>query len=188
VPLSKPTPEDIKKIHAEVNQIVNQRFLLITIAITVFGVVTAWIVPRTPPAPGSDVGGFVFVITMVLSTLLFSLFLLGHLLKGMLRVFTTYLAVTDSSNWEKDWKQFRQSPYLAYTKPQTIVFLILNALATGFPCILARVYSLHLAPCIGLVTSLGWGVLTEFLMFGMGLLNWWDRERRAEQQWKSLKV
>jgi hypothetical protein len=38
--LTGPTTEDIRKIHAEVNQLVNQRFLLTTLGITVYGLVT----------------------------------------------------------------------------------------------------------------------------------------------------
>ncbi len=187
MPLSGPTADDLRKIHAEVNQLVHQRFLLTTIAITVFGVVMALLVPRTAPSSGSSVGGFVFLLAAVLSLLLFALFLLSHLLKGMLRVFTTYLKVTGASNWEKDWSAFRQSPYLGYTKPQTLIFLILNGLTTLFPFLMAQVYQLHYEPRMGWIASLATGVLTELLMIGMGLRGWWDRERKAEQQWKAIK-
>jgi hypothetical protein len=182
-----PTQEDLRKIHAEVNQLVNQRFLLTTLAITVFGVVIALLVPRTPPTQDGMLGGFVLLLAALLSVLLFALFLLSHLYKGMIRVFTTYLKVTGASNWEKDWGSFRQSPYLGYTKPQTLVFLILNLLTIAYPFLMAWVYNLRLEPRMGLIALLTTGSLTELLMVGMGFWNWWDRERKAEQQWKAIK-
>jgi hypothetical protein len=105
----------------------------------------------------------------------------------MLRVFTTYLKVTGASNWEHDWGAFRQSPYLGYTKPQTLVFLFLNGLTTIFPLLLAQTYDLRFEPRMGVIASVTTGVLVELLMIGMGLFTWWDRERKAEQQWKAIK-
>jgi hypothetical protein len=187
VSLLGPRDEDIRKIHAEVNQLVNQRFVLTTLAITAFGVVMAILVPRTSPVAGEKVAGFVFLLTTVLSLLLFSLFLLSHLLRGMLRVFTTYLKVTGTSNWEADWGRYRCSRYLGYTKPQTLIFLMLNGLAIAFPFFIVWTYQLHGAPRIVWIACLAVGGLTELLMIGMGLCDWWDQERQAEQQWKALK-
>jgi hypothetical protein len=39
--LKGPDPDDVRKLHAEINQIVNQRFLITTLSITVFGVLIA---------------------------------------------------------------------------------------------------------------------------------------------------
>ena len=186
--LQGPTCDDVRKIQAEINQLVNQRFLLTTIAITAFGVVTGMLVPRTPPLAGSPEGGFIFVMSTILSILLFSLFLLSHFYKGMSRVYSMYLVVTEKSTWEADWKKYRKDRYLGYTKPRTIIFLMLNALTTAFPTLLSIVYSIQLQPVSGLVILLVIAGIAEFLMLGMGFWNWFDRERKVEQQWQSLSV
>jgi hypothetical protein len=141
LPLQKPSSEDVRKIHAEINQLLNQRFLLTTAGITVFGVMTAWLLPKSPPQAGDPVGSFIFTVALILSVLLFTLYLLSHFLRGVQRVCSTYLIETNMSGWEHDWEQYRREPYWAYSKPQTILFLLLNVLSTGFPFILAAVYA-----------------------------------------------
>ena len=184
--LSKPTSEDKSKIHSEVNQIVHQRFLLCTAAITLFGVVIAWLIPKSPLPEGSPIGCLYFYVSTLLSILLFSIFILYISLKRMLRVFTTYLIVTDSSNWEKDYQRFRKSPYQAYTKPQTFVFLILNGVAILFPHFLGLIYSLSFKPTMGLCIQLSVGFITILFMFGMGFLRWFDNEESVRRRWESL--
>jgi hypothetical protein len=41
---SKPSSADISKLHAEINQYINQKLIIITTAITIFGVVMGWVV------------------------------------------------------------------------------------------------------------------------------------------------
>jgi hypothetical protein len=89
MPLLPPSPEDQRKIHAEITQIVNQRLQLTTFAITLFGVIGAWLIPKSSPPKGSDLGDFTFAATDLLITLLFAIYVYSHVLKGMLRVFTT---------------------------------------------------------------------------------------------------
>jgi hypothetical protein len=182
--LLEPKPEDVRKIHAEINQLVNQRFLLTTVAITAFGVVMGTLVPRNPP-PASGLGGFVFLMAMVLSVLLFALFLLSHLYKGMTRVYSGYLIETKASNWEVDWKEFRKDKYVGYTKPQTLIFLTLNAITVAFPFLMSKVYGVPYEHTWGAIILLVMGGTFELLMIAMGLGNWLDRERKAEQQWRA---
>lgn len=182
-----PNSDDLKKIHAEVNQLVNQRFVLTTLAITVFSVVTALLIPKGTPQAGAPVGGLTFLLCTILSMVLFSLFLLSHLLKGMLRVFTTYLDVTGSSDWEKDWAKFRRTSYLGYTRPQSLVFLILNFFATVYPLILSTVFSQVLEPAPGAWIAGILGVVVEVFIWGMAFQNWWDREEPAKTKWQGMK-
>lgn len=184
--LSKPTEKDISKIHAEVNQIVHQRFLVCTAAITLFGVAIAWLVPKSPLQQNSSLGCLYFCITTLLSILLFSLFILCISLKRMMRVFTAYLIVTDSSIWEKDYQRFRKSPYSAYTKPQTYLFLILNSATILFPYILALMYSLKFEPVLGICIQLSTGIITSLFMYGMGFMGWFDNEKSIEDRWNAL--
>jgi hypothetical protein len=136
--LSGPNEQDVRKIHAEVTQLVHERFLLTTVAIIAFGVVSAWFVSKVGPTSGDALGGFAFAASILLTSLLFVLYVFSHLLKNVLKVFTTYLIVTGASGWEQDAKRFRdpERAYLGYTGPQTLVFLFLTAVATGFPLLL----------------------------------------------------
>jgi hypothetical protein len=58
MPLLGPNDDGRRKLHAEVNQLANQRFLVTTGAITVFGVIMALLVPRNSPQSGTDVCAF----------------------------------------------------------------------------------------------------------------------------------
>jgi hypothetical protein len=116
------------------------------------------------------VGAFPVVVSILLLLLLFLLHYLSHLLRGMLRVFTSYLVATEASGWEQDWAKYREDSkyYWAYTKPQTMVFMILSLLAGLFPFALAQVYDLTLQPQLGLALLVGVWILSEFGLWAMG--------------------
>jgi hypothetical protein len=99
--LNGPTPEDKQKIHSEVNQIVNQRLLLTTLAVTIFGVMVAWIIPRPPPEQTTLFGGFIYITAVLLVVVLFALFLLSHHLNILLPIWheVTAKEVYDYSAW-----------------------------------------------------------------------------------------
>jgi hypothetical protein len=70
---------DVAKIHAEINQLLTQRFGLTAVGITLFAGVVAWANQKMPPPPGSDaVGVFVCMVSAILSGLSLVLYLLGH--------------------------------------------------------------------------------------------------------------
>lgn len=183
-----PDKEDKQKIHAEVNQLVNQRLSLTTLAVAVFGVMVAWLIPKSPPNVGSEVGTFIYAASILLVLVLFALFLLVHHLTYMLRLFTTYLTETDASNWEKDWAVFRaQFRYLGYTKPQAVVFLLLGVLSAAFPFLLGFAHSLTLEPKVGAIVCILAGVLYIVFVSGMGLAGWFAKEDEMRRKWKELK-
>jgi len=66
---------DLRKIHTEVNQLLNQRFLITSAAITVFAVFNAWIIPREPSFVGKEIGGFRFAISIIIFVILLIMFL-----------------------------------------------------------------------------------------------------------------
>jgi len=186
MPLSKPTAEDQRKLHAEVTQITNQRFLLTLFAITTFGVMQGWILPQVPHSPGADVGGFVFWISIILCFILFFLFLLNHSLGQVQRIFTSYLIVTGASIWEQDWKQYRQEfRTFAYTKPFTFyVFVVLEIAATALPFIWPDVYGLRLAPVSGAIAL---GILGLLMALIMMMLTFTSKgENIALSNWEKL--
>jgi len=193
MPLKKPTDEDIRKINAETSQIVHQRFLITTIAITLFGVMTAFLIPNSPPTVGTDVGAFTCACSTLISLLLFTLFLVSHLLRSMLRTFTTYLIITRKSNWEYDWEIYRKANikegrwvYLGYTKPLSFIFIVLSIITTFYPFIFSIAYSLKLNPLFGFGLNLSFGLICIILIAGMGFLGWWDPEPKAKARWEEL--
>jgi hypothetical protein len=70
MPLKGPNGEDERKLHAEINQIVNQRFILTTLALTIFGILIVLMVPKDTPISGAN-GEFPFAVSVILSLLLF---------------------------------------------------------------------------------------------------------------------
>jgi len=185
--LKSPCAEDLRKVHAEITQIVNQRFLITTFAITVFGLIVAWLIPKNTPPVGSDLGLFTFAGSILLILLLLGLYWYSHSLKGMLRIFTSYLLVTEASAWEYDWERYRRTKYFGFTKAQTSIFLLLGILATSFPCFLAGVYSLNLRPQIGLWVDIGVGIIYFVLVLGMGFLGFLNPEPKAKEKWEKLR-
>jgi len=137
VSLKQPTAEDQRKIHAEVNQLVNQIFLLTTLAITVFGVGASWIFPKEIPNKGvfanpALLGGAILLILQL------ALYFLHHYLAIIIRTLTTYLI----AEWEVAWSLFRKEKYFMYTHCQTIVFIIINILSFFYPIAVICIYSL----------------------------------------------
>lgn len=186
MPLLRPSTEDQRKIHAEITQIVNQRLQLTTFAITVFGVIGAWLIPKSPPSARSPLGAFTFVTTDLLITLLFALYCYSHVLKGMLRVFTAYLAVTKASGWEQDWERYRAGGYGGYTKAQTIVFLILIGISTAMPKGLSVIFDLRPEPAGAFWATVVMGVIYLAAVAAMGFLRWLDPEQNAQNRWEAL--
>jgi hypothetical protein len=184
-----PSQEDQRKIHAQINQILNQRFLLTTLAITLFGVIASWLIPKAPPSSHQPIGGAAYALALVHSTITFTLFLLQVLLRGTLHLYTTYLVVTKTSGWEQDWTTLRKNrPYTAYSKPISIVFALLNVLIVIFPFTLAIVYDLDLSPLPGMWLLITVGVVIEVLIIGLGFWGWFDNEQRIHDQWVAIQA
>jgi len=185
--LNGPNQEDRRKLHAEINQIVNQRLSLMILSVTIFGVFLAWLTPKSQPVSNVGVGSFIYLGSILLIIILFIIFLMSHYLSGMLRVFSTYLSETDGSGWEKDWAIFRKNyTYIGYTKPQTIIFLVLGSISTIFPLFLSLAYSLKIEPLGGFLPCMAIGVLYFIIVFGMGTKKWFDKEADFKRKWKEL--
>ena len=184
--LRGPNPEDQRKLHAEINQIGNQRFLLTTLALTSFGLLIAWMVPRPFPSPGNDLGAFPFAISTILSLLLFGIYIWSHLLKNTLRIFTSYLVDASASQWEMDLIEFRLQPYFAHTSPQSLVFLFLNLIGVLFPFLLAAIFSLTISSAVGVGVSVSVGLMTELIIYLMGVKGLFDAEATIVKRWRTL--
>jgi len=127
--------QDLSKIHAEVNQIVSQRFQLTTLAIIVFAVVCGWATASIGRPGGINVE-FVTLVTVLMILVLFTLFIYFMFLLGMMRIFTVYLEEKHGSHWEIDWHEYRRQKdsrvYWGYSKAGTTVFVVLGPLSFGF--------------------------------------------------------
>jgi hypothetical protein len=178
--------EDIRKLHAEINQIVNQRFVLTTLAVTVFGVVTAWFIPRLGSASASSGldPGTLYLIGTLLLILLFLFYAASHFLRATMRTLTIYLEVFELSDWEKHWKQYRgHHDYVGYTRIQTVFFLSLGALAVVVPLAAQRPSVQRLELWVEAAVF----VVYVVLLIGMGYRHWWDHEAVVRERWKALK-
>jgi len=184
--LKVPNEYDLHKVNAEIAQIAHERFLVTTLAITVFGVIGAWLIPKSTPNVGSDLGAFTFAGSILLTSSLFMLFLFSHLLRRMLRILSSYLLVTKKSSWEYDWRRYRKMKYFGYLKTQTIIFLVLGVISTVYPIILAGVYSLSLKPRGGLWVDIGVGLVYFLIVSAIGFWGLFDPESKVMEKWKKL--
>jgi hypothetical protein len=171
--------EDIRKVHAEVLQIVNQRFTLTSAAVVFFGGVAGWVStvvlrPDASAASGS-LGMLPFVAMVLVSLVLYLLFEYQVSLAITLRWLTTYLMVC-GSEWEWLWYQFRrdlrkppsgskmkqlsiEAPFLAYSR-STGVLIRLVVVSFGYFLALYLLTQwqavLAAPPAINVARGLGW--------------------------------
>jgi len=158
----KPNDHDLTKLHAEINQLVNQRFLLTTLAVTVFGASAGWILQKNRSGE-IDVGWFTYGASLLLLFVLAGLFLLHQRLLSQMRIFTTYLLVTKASPWEEHWEKYRQHcegktriPMFReheYTDAQRLVFLLLGFGVFLIPVVVKFGFGLRWNPWEGWVSA-----------------------------------
>ncbi len=183
--LKGPTTADVNKLHAEVNQLTYMRFLVTTVAVTLFGVMLTWIVPKN--SNPTDFGPFEFVACIVLSFLLFGLFILNYGLRCWTIAISAYLVVFEKSGWEYDLQQYRQHEYFAYTKSFTWVFLGLNLITAAFPFVLSAAFDVSANSGKAAMALAVIGTVTELTMFFMGILGVFQRDQKYEERWRQLK-
>lgn len=184
--LLKPNSEDIRKINAEINQIINQRFLIVTLAITISGVILSWAIPRQIPSGQDALGGFSFAIASLHIIILILLFYFHHRIKQYLRVLTSYLVETGASEWEKAWREYRKMPHSAYTDIHTIIFMLLTILATLFPFVVALTFGLCVKPVAAAIFTVALSIICLTIMYCIGFREWLDSEQKAIERWKEL--
>jgi hypothetical protein len=186
--LKGPNDADVQKINDEINQMVNQRHLVTTLAITLVGAGGAWLIPKNIPSSGSNLDAFTFAGSILLLLLLSILYLYTFILRRMIGIFTTYLIVMNSSNWQYDWKNWQRNNkqhYLGNTTAITSVFLGLGILSILYPVIFAIVYSLKFASQIGFLANIVIGLV---YLSSVVITGWWDNETWAKESWEELKA
>jgi hypothetical protein len=106
--------EDARKLHGEIIQLMNQRFLLTTFAITLFAVLVAAVAFKAPvPADTKDLPRQFIVPVVHQATTAYLLILIfisyhANCLRRHMRVFNVYLRVRRASVWERDWFLYRR--------------------------------------------------------------------------------
>ena len=192
--LKGPGTEDLRKIHAEVNQLVNQRLALTTLAITIFTAVLALLVPRDTASVGTEYGLFRYSLSILLILFEFVLFVLAYHLTSMLRTFTAYLDVTGKSGWESDWRKYRKQrdkrgrklKYWGYTKPQSIIFLLVGIIAGSLPALFWLFFKINLRPWVGAAICCAALLLYIVFVTGMGFWGWFAKEDEIKMRWTTI--
>jgi hypothetical protein len=117
--------EEYGKISSEINQVVNQRFIISTFTITIFGVFSAWVISK-------DFEGkqeLILLSSVIIMLILVALFYYSLSLKRYIRTLTSYMVVNFNSDWERQWYLFRQTNKTkAYSNIQSIIFLLLGTI------------------------------------------------------------
>ena len=136
--LPAPNDKDQAKLHAEVNQYINQRFIIATTAITVSGVVLGWIVAGTSVGTETtQVRESVFFLALLLLLILAVLFVVAQIINASAWVITSYLRATKVSVWEDMYDRFGKAQrkggrvrWIGQREWMTLLFGALGVLAT----------------------------------------------------------
>jgi hypothetical protein len=136
MPYKQIDPEDQRKLHAELNQIINQRFLLTTTAITVFGAFSAFMIPKTPISSPAEVGHILVGGTVYLLIFYLLLFSWNRMLLSLQEVISVYLELRGPSQWEADFRRFVGLRPVGL-RIQGWVFLVLGILSVSWPFAIA---------------------------------------------------
>jgi hypothetical protein len=173
--------EDQRKLHAEANQILNQRFLLTSSAITVFGAFSAFMIPKPPlqaPAQSEHVliGGTIYLL--VFYSLLFAW---NRMLVSLQQVISVYLELKGQSQWEADFRNFIKIRHVGH-RVQGWVFLVLGLLSVSWPIVISM--SLGLKIDVAWAGALAIVASAYFMMIGVeafktrnneGIRRTWER-------------
>ena len=131
--------EDARKLHAEINQLSNQRFLVTTLSITVFVTANSALISRI--SGNQDGLGILTVFSLVLEIFLFSLSHLSDTIRHISRCEATFLVSSSATHWEKPWRDFRRThTYSGFAKVQTRLFALLIASQALLPFIFSVVF------------------------------------------------
>lgn len=125
--LNKPTDSDVSKLNSEINQYINQRLIVTTTAITIFGVSIGWIVYGSSTPTGIEVKPITLLIPIILMILLFTMFLYCQVILGNIRIISVYLRATKKSNWEIAYQDYEKMfPYFTQDTMFSIIFGVLG--------------------------------------------------------------
>lgn len=185
MPLAKPNAEDRLKLGAEINQIINQRFLISMTALTLFGLIVGWLV-----AQRHQVDAFDYIAMTMLLIFLFILYFYSHQLKWQMHLLAAYLIQTSASGWETDWLAYRDGRLTRFNSAifQDVLFMVLGIMAGLFPFVMMILVGVAAGTAFGIALALEIFVLSAYivLLYGMITKNWFAFQPDAATRWRTL--
>jgi magnesium-transporting ATPase (P-type) len=185
--------EDIKKIHSEINQISNQRFILNTFAVTVFGAIISIGVNKLISDQTQQSYDFSCLLSVLLNAALITIFNFNYHLSTMLCTYATYLVVKYNSEWELDWKKYRtysenacQGSYGdadGCLKQRYVAYSFLSASSFTILCIISTVMPTLMMKFVNTKIETNWWTIISIISGIMSLRFIWKRlDRRSEKE------
>lgn len=147
------TEEDVRKINDEINLISHQRFLLLTLSITVFAAFVGIFVPKDSSAPASNI---IVALCIMMQLFFYAIAVIASTMRYITRCQATFLIVNQSTKWEIPWRQFREkNGYKGLAAIEKFIFIFLIALASLIPVIITILSSSAIAKwhCIPILTG-----------------------------------
>lgn len=177
------TPDDIRKLHAEIQQLRNQQFTLGTLALTAFGL-SSWILPRSPY--GTNQAALYSYATIALTSILWLMLRWSKTLWTLTAIISKYLELRGLSEWEKDFRSFIRKnsdySYRSQSKAVASMYLMLG-IFVGLSYYMDLLGSGRqvLAP-LNIIVSL---VLLAYILYASRLLLGRRMEAAIEKRWKA---
>ena len=176
--------EDRDKINNEVNQLLNQRFLITAAMLTLFAGFAALALQIKSDNERSE--QFFLGFGLFVALLIFLLYLQSFFLRRLHRTYGTYLRLTSSSVWETDFDAYRRMGYFAYTKTETIMFMVVQILAGLLPIAVQTLHGERPAMFVEEALLLSVGFALAFVEFSMGFNGWFSDDAHTERQWRKI--
>ncbi|MFZ3017945.1 MAG: hypothetical protein WA056_05775 [Gallionella sp.] len=130
--MDTPTKEDIAKLHAEINIYLTQRITLLISAMSIVGVVLAWVTQKANVQDLSSLG-VVFLGGTCLLAFLSVIVLVDLSLEASITFLATYLRQSNVSPWEAAVKIYSHSQKGGVLTIRKIAYGTLGSLATLWP-------------------------------------------------------
>jgi hypothetical protein len=195
--LKGPNEIDCQKLHNEINQTINQKFTITTLAITIFGLIVAFMLEKFYSSPlenfkgvpysVGNMDGALYGASILLLLVLSILFCYIVLLRRKVLCYAIYLDLTGASNWEHDWKNFKKlKKGISNTGYQAVIFLALGILAYSIPVLLSLISQTGFVPIRDFYISTVIFIFYFVLIFllGIGLIK--SKRNELETQWKKV--
>jgi hypothetical protein len=189
----KPLSEDISKLHSEINQYINQRLIITTTAITIFGVVMGWVVFGLSATlqKGAQIQAQPVSLLLPAALLIVLIIMLGYCqaVVRQMHVVSTYLVLTKSSNWEKQYQSFADShEYTTQEDLPLFIFAILGTLSIAIPLAISLLFPPDLNFQMGVVLL---AFIVAAITFIIIFLKFWNERHykrfriKVTEHWKS---
>lgn len=193
IDIQKPCPSDVTKLHAEMNQYINQRLIITTTAITLFGVSIGWIVFGSSTATGLEIRPVTFLLPTILLLVLLVLLVYCQVILGNMRIIAGYLRQTQSSPWESAYQELaREKRFITQDDVFPMMFAVLGfsvglivfLLWFSFPEEKASSYNIGVSSTLFMMTWIAYLLIVSFswcrVIFSFGFKD------NADKEWEIL--